>query len=113
MHPATVLLIDQEEGSLRALLRSFLEEGYRVFATAQPRAALELCAREAVDLVLCDLELPGGGGLELLREIKTRHPQILQVVLSGRTDFAAALEAINRIEVHRYLTKPSMPRRCG
>jgi DNA-binding NtrC family response regulator len=108
--PAALFVLEDDRGPLQELQQTLRDDGYQLFHTRDPWAALDLCAREAVGVVLCDLDNQALGGLSLLREIKSRHPQILQVVLSAQTDFAAAMEAINKLEVHRFITKPFDPR---
>lgn len=73
-----------------SLAESFVEfaqgleiHGMEITAAADARAALRLVKREAFDLVICDVVLPGGSGMELLRALRARDPQVPVVLLCG------------------------------
>jgi two-component system response regulator HydG len=68
-------------------------------------AAREALAAGPVDLVLLDLRLPGGGGLTLLDEIRSSHPETLVLVMTAYATVSSAVEAM-RIGASDYLTKP-------
>jgi two-component system response regulator HydG len=57
------------------------------------------------DLLLLDLKLPGGAGLDLLREVKERHPETAVIVMTAFATVSSAVEAM-RIGASDYLTKP-------
>lgn len=103
------MLVVEDVEELRDLVRTYLEaDGYEVILTGTARGALEACAREAPDVVLLDLRLPDGDGLEVLRELrKTRNTPVM-VVSSRSEDF----DRIVGLEMGAddYLTKPFNPR---
>jgi two-component system response regulator HydG len=66
------------------------------------RAVLKL---QAVDLLLLDLKLPGGGGLLLLEEVKALYPEMVVVVMTAFATVSSAVDAM-RIGAADYLTKP-------
>ncbi len=73
--------MDDEE-QLRKLLRFDLgRRGFRVLEAANGREAFELIKREKIDLVLSDVRMPGGDGIELLHNIKTRQKPLPAVIL--------------------------------
>jgi CheY-like chemotaxis protein len=83
-----ILLIDDEEG-LRAVLRICLERlGYEVVDAHNGADAIALFKRMPVDLVLTDLVMPGKEGLETIRELRRRNPELKIIAMSGggRTD---------------------------
>jgi DNA-binding NtrC family response regulator len=94
-----VLIVDDHEG-IRELLRTILEDDYRV-AEADSGAALhEALAHEQPDVVLLDMKLPDANGLGLLPAIKQRWPETQVIVLTGAPKdseaMLAAIEAANR-----------------
>jgi CheY-like chemotaxis protein len=85
---ARILLIDDEEG-LRAVLRICLERlGHDVIDARDGADAIALFKRMPVDLVLTDLVMPGKEGLETIRELRRRDPELKIIAMSGgeRTD---------------------------
>ena len=81
----TVLVVD-DEPALRAVVREILQdEGYAVVEAPDGRSMLELVARERPDLVLMDVMMPGGDGLEAYRMLRAREdlPEIPVVMMSA------------------------------
>jgi two-component system KDP operon response regulator KdpE len=102
---ATVLVID-DEPPIRKLLRMGLAtQGYAILEAPNGRTALELLAREGIDLVILDLGLPDMRGHDLLRAIRTTHPDVPVVVLSSRNDETGKVEALD-LGADDYVTKP-------
>jgi two-component system response regulator CpxR len=82
----TILCVDDNETALS--VRTFLLEtrGYRVIATTQPQEALDHVAQAVpgtIDLLLCDLLMPGMDGNELVRRAKEMHPGLPAMIVSG------------------------------
>lgn len=105
MRQETILIID-DEISVRESLSAFLkDEGYQVFSADNGRNGLDLFFREAVDLVLTDLRMPGIDGLEVMERIHGHNPDIPMLVVSGagkRQDIIKALQ----MGAKDYITKP-------
>ncbi|MGI6334113.1 MAG: response regulator transcription factor [Saccharofermentanales bacterium] len=76
-----------------------------IFTAGSLKQALTILKQQPVDLVLCDIEMPGGNGLELLRTIKRDHPGIEVLLLTCHAKFSYAREAI-RLGSLEYLLKP-------
>ena len=88
--PTTVLYVDDNPRSSR-LLTGVLEQcRFRVIAKNDPAEALALCRRCSFDLALLDYEMPVMNGASLAREIKLLMPDLPVVLISGRTEIAAA-----------------------
>lgn len=98
----TVLVVD-DEPSLRLLCRVNLElEGYRVVEAATVGAARELLGREPVDVVLLDVHVGAGSGLDVLDEVEALDLPTRVVMLSGTSAISPQLRA----RVHGVLGKP-------
>ena len=102
----SLLLVDDEENVLRALVRLFRRDGYRIHTATRVEDAFELLAREPVQVILSDQRMPGTSGVEFLSQVKEMYPHTVRLVLSGYTDLATITEAINRGAIYRFLTKP-------
>jgi DNA-binding response OmpR family regulator len=78
-----ILVVDDEDNQRKSLAIGLKLEGYRVFEAADGEAALELLAREPVDLAIVDLMMPGINGLDLARRMRFRHPDVRVVLTSA------------------------------
>jgi len=101
----TILMIDDDATILLLLSAYLTQEGYRVITAPDGRAGLEQFTAERPDIVLCDLTMPGLGGLGVLAEVKRRSPLTPFVVFSGTNDLSLAVEAL-RQGAWDYLLKP-------
>jgi DNA-binding NtrC family response regulator len=99
------ILIVDDEPELRMLLKSILETDYTV-ADADSAATLQKkFSEDAPDVVLLDLKLPDGNGLDLLPQIKKNWPETEVIVLTGEATFEAAVQATKRGAYH-FINKP-------
>jgi len=103
-----VLVVDDDEGVRRSYLRSL--EGTRCEVAAVPdgNQALRAMERNAYDLVMLDLRMPGMDGMTVLRTIKERWPESEVVIITGYPSIDSAKEAI-RLGASDYLAKPVGP----
>ena len=101
----TLLLVDDDERFRERLMQAFRERGFEVRGAADYDAAVGSAAAESPELALVDLRLPGGSGVDLVRELKRLDPTTNVVVLTGYGSIATALESV-RAGATTYLTKP-------
>jgi DNA-binding NtrC family response regulator len=102
-----VLLVDDDE-PLRRLLREYLrEKGMFVHACKNAEEALETLQREkeAFDVILTDLVLPGKGGLDILRSTKELNKDTQVVIMTGYASLESAIDSM-RYGAFDYITKP-------
>ena len=103
-----VLIVEDDEVT-RAKLAGYLETaGHRISEAADGRQTREALAREAVDLVLLDINLPGEDGLDLTRFIRSRS-DVGIILVTGRTDDVDRIVGLE-IGADDYVTKPFNPR---
>jgi signal transduction histidine kinase len=106
---ASILVVDDDDGGRYAKAHTLTRQGYTVCEAAFGEAALEQIAASVPDMVLLDVRLPDGDGVEFCRRIKTEHPEItvLQTssALISAQDRALALEA----GADSYLIEPIEP----
>ena len=100
------LLIVDDEASLRDFMTIvFEDDGWKVEtadSVAEGRAALQ---KNEPDLVLCDLMLPDGSGLDFLRDIKAQNPTIAVIMITAHTSTKSAVEALKN-GAFDYIAKP-------
>ncbi len=104
--PLTLLFVDDESSILSALRRLFRPFGYRILTAESGAAGLDVLAAEEVDLVVSDMRMPNMDGASFLREVRTRWPGAVRLLLTGYADIASTIEAINHGEIYRYISKP-------
>jgi putative two-component system response regulator len=102
---ASVLVVDDEEPLRRGLLRMLSGAGYRCLGAASANEARQVLATEHVDLVLCDVNMPGENGFSLLRSISEQHPDVGVIMVTALADVRAA-EPAARYGAMAYVIKP-------
>jgi two-component system NtrC family response regulator len=101
----TILIVDDEKNYHLPLTTLFQGEGYETLSAYSGREAWEILAERDVDLVLSDMTMPDGGGLELLARIKAVKAEIPVVLLTAFGTVELAVEAMKQ-GAFDYLTKP-------
>ncbi|HPR17511.1 MAG TPA: response regulator [Candidatus Cloacimonadota bacterium] len=100
------ILIVDDEASIRELCKELLEdEGYVVTLAENGEDALKKAEREIFDLYLLDMAMPRMSGYELMKEIKTKQPLAVIIILTGFSSIEGAVEATHA-GAYRYLSKP-------
>lgn len=102
----TLLLVDDEPNILNALRRIFMPIGFNVLLAEGGRQGLDILATETVDLIVSDMRMPEMNGAEFLAKACSSHPDVPRILLTGHSELDAAIDAINRGQIVRYLTKP-------
>ena len=101
----TVLVVDDDPAVVRVLSMLLRQAGYGVESADSAETAMPLLERAGVDLVLSDLRMPGIGGMELLRRMQARWPDLPVVMLTAHATVPDAVEAM-KIGAADFLTKP-------
>ena len=102
----SILLVDDDDTFRERLARAFVQRGYDVRQAASPSEAKASANDESPELALVDLRMPGGSGLELVRDLVEIDPSTNVVVLTGYGSIATALDAM-RLGATHYLSKPA------
>jgi two-component system OmpR family response regulator len=103
------ILVVDDDPSIRDLVIEYLgDNDMRVSAAASGRQMFEVLDRDAIDLVLLDLKLPGEDGMQLARALRERATVPI-VLLTGRTDEADRVMGLE-LGADDYVTKPFSPR---
>jgi len=108
---ANILVVDDEADVLEALARALRLAGHAVSSAASPAQAIQLCVDNSFDVVVLDYIMPSMTGIALLNKIRTYHPTIRSIIVSGKIDIQQSEEALSaelkdRIEADAYLHKP-------
>jgi two-component system KDP operon response regulator KdpE len=102
--PATIVVIDDEAQIRRALNSILSTRGYRILSASDGAEGLDLAIEHSPDLIVLDMAMPGMGGLEVCRELRTWYtaPILVLSVRGSDADKIAALDA----GADDYVTKP-------
>lgn len=104
--PPVVLVVDDEAVFRDRLCRAFKERGWEAHhSDGGAEQTLDLAGRISPDLVLLDLRMPEGNGLDLIERIKALDSTIAVVVLTGYGSIPTAMQAL-KLGADHYLTKP-------
>jgi type II secretory ATPase GspE/PulE/Tfp pilus assembly ATPase PilB-like protein/FixJ family two-component response regulator len=102
-----LLIVDDEPGIVKALVRVFRQENYEVLAADSAEEALKLLAGGgAANVVISDYLMPGMKGAEFLRRVKELYPDTIRIMLTGHADTGAVMGAINEGAVYKFILKP-------
>ncbi|MBM3999675.1 MAG: sigma-54-dependent Fis family transcriptional regulator [Planctomycetes bacterium] len=100
------LLIVDDDDDFRGLLSQRMRmSGFRVSDAATGEKAIEIAEQRDVDVILCDMVLPRGSGLELLERLKHDHPDCEVILLTGQGTVESAVKAM-KLGAYDYVTKP-------
>src|SRR6267143_4203108 len=95
--PKSRILVIDDEVAIRDSLRMMLEyEGYDFVGAATGQEGLALAEREAPDLVMLDVKMPGMDGLEVLDRLRSMNESLPIVVISGHGSIGTAVEATKK-----------------
>jgi C4-dicarboxylate-specific signal transduction histidine kinase len=103
-----VLFVDDDEANL-VVCEAACGDDFEVLTALSAEAALECMHREEVGVIVADQRMPGTTGVELLERVRVDYPDTVRVLITAYSDIQAAIAAINRGRVRRYLRKPWEP----
>ena len=100
-----LLIVDDEKEILRSLTLTFADD-YAVFTASSGAEALEILEKQEIALVIADQRMPVMTGAELLERVFQINSNIIRIILTGYTDTASLIQAINKGHIYQYITKP-------
>lgn len=103
--PPHILIVDDESLIRETLAEYLTQEGFRTTTCPSGETALEVAHSEPFDLALCDVQLPGMDGIELLQRLRRLNPEMGVLLITAYATVDNAVEAFQR-GAHDYLMKP-------
>jgi len=100
-----ILLVDDEENCLRSLRDVFDLENITCFTANSGVKALDILAKEDIDILITDVKMPGMTGMDLLKEVKRQKPEINVIMLTGYGSINDAVESM-KLGAYQYILKP-------
>ncbi len=100
------ILVVDDEPLIRELTRDVLQRrGFDVVSSGDPVSALRMCESDNFDLVITDVRMPMMNGLDFVRNIKTKKPDMPFIVITGHGDYDLILEAL-KLGAQDFVCKP-------
>lgn len=104
--PWRLLCVDDEPNILSSLRRLFRQGGYQVTVANGGAEGLQALENEHFDLVISDMRMPEMDGARFLEQVHVRWPETVRILLTGYADMASTVDAINKGQIFRYISKP-------
>ncbi|MGH9399552.1 MAG: sigma-54-dependent transcriptional regulator [Thermoanaerobaculia bacterium] len=105
MSSARLLVVDDEAGIRETLGYIFKKEGFEVLLASNFAEGQAAALRSNPDVILCDIKMPDGNGLDLLKKIREEHPQTPTIMITAHTSTEDAIEAM-KLGAVDYISKP-------
>jgi DNA-binding NtrC family response regulator len=95
MNKATILVVDDQDSIRHFVSKTLEDDGFTVLTTGSVRETRQVLEHDMPDLMLLDLKLPDGTGIELLREIKRLQPEVPIILMTAFGEVETAVEAMS------------------
>ncbi len=102
----TILCVDDEPNILSSLKRVFKPVGYMIETAQSAVEGLKILESNTVDLVISDMRMPDMDGAEFFSRVVEKWPLTVRILLTGHADMASTVEAVNKGNIYRYISKP-------
>jgi two-component system NtrC family response regulator len=104
--PAPLFVVEDEQSIIDMLIEYFSTRGYAVSSTDSGTGCMErIWELESGTVVLLDINIPGMGGIEVLKELKEHRPEIMVIMLTSVNDRQIAKSAM-KLGAFDYVLKP-------
>jgi len=104
MNPS-ILIVDDDSSTVFGFSKYLAGKGYEVKSASTLQEADAILLSKSLDIILLDLTLPDGRGIDWIPKIKKKNPEITIIIITGDGEISSAVEAMRRGADH-YLTKP-------
>ena len=101
-----ILFVDDEEYILDIAQQIFAERDITILTAQGADEALDIIRKHEIAVLVSDNHMPGMKGIDLLSRVKVLSPDTVKILMTGFADLETALDAINRVEVFRFIVKP-------
>ena len=105
MQTKSILIVDDEASIRESLQKVLSKAGYQTTTASSGNEAFALLSVQPMDIVLTDLKMPDGDGVELLKNVKKKFADIEVILLTGYGTIETAVEAM-KAGAYDFITKP-------
>ncbi|MCC5938997.1 MAG: hybrid sensor histidine kinase/response regulator [Lunatimonas sp.] len=100
-----VLYIDDEDNNLSSFKAS-LRRDFKIYTASDAEEGLRVATEQEFEVVIADQRMPGMTGVEFFEKLVSVNPLPTRILLTGYSDIASVIDAINKGEVYRFIDKP-------
>jgi len=100
-----ILYVDDDRTNLQAM-QYLLEDRFTLLTASSGEAALAMLAAQEVAILIADMRMPGMNGAEVCSRARDIKPDVVRMIVTAYSDLHAAIDAINRGQISRYIPKP-------
>jgi DNA-binding NtrC family response regulator len=105
MNKLTVLVLDDEKRFTEELTEFLENSGFLTYEANSAAQGLSLLKKQSIDLLILDVRLPGVNGLDILKEVKVKYPNMEVIIVSAHGDMDTVIKAMRSGAID-YLRKP-------
>lgn len=102
----TILLVDDDLLTLQALEATLKKEGYEILTAHNGQEAISHLQEHSISLIICDQQMPGMSGLEVLQKALSMQPDAIRIALTGIGDLQVIAQLINIGQISQFILKP-------
>lgn len=108
MSKAKILIVDDEEIVLKSCRKILEKGGHQVSTALSGQEAFDLLEKESFDIVITDMKMPGIDGIEVLKRVREKYPDIVVIMITGYSTVQSAVQAM-KLGAFDYIPKPFTP----
>ena len=101
-----VVVLDYEENIRESVKCLFFRESFAVTSTGDSQEAIGIIEKHPIKVILSDQRMPQITGVEFLKQVREKFPDVVRILITGHADIQAAEDAINYGGVYRFINKP-------
>jgi len=100
-----ILYVDDEVDNLKAFKAAFRRD-FKIHIVESPAEGRKVLDEHPIEIILTDQRMPEMTGVEFLESIIPDYPNTMRILITGYSDIDAVIDAINKGQVYRYVSKP-------
>jgi DNA-binding NtrC family response regulator len=108
MSKAKILVVDDEEIVLKSCRKILERGGHQVSTSLSGQEAFDLMEKEPFDIVITDMKMPGIDGIEVLKKVREKYPDVVVIMITGYSTVQSAVQAM-KLGAFDYIPKPFTP----
>lgn len=101
----SILYIDDESNNLVSFKATFRRD-FKVYTAESAKEGKKILEEKPIQVIISDQRMPEITGVDFFESIIDEYPEQIRILLTGYTDIQAVIDAINKGQVYRYITKP-------